>query len=157
MLPRMVDAWEGFYKCSSNWLSPNLPNMLNWCSADFRLPPSTVVSGMKRVSCLCTCECYTILLYLSNPCQRLIFSPLIPVDGTGEPSLKECSSFRPVSALVVCLLRTTLSLALAIKTMNYMSIIFTISETFFLLFLDFWVYFIVESDWWVGGSCGYLF
>lgn len=55
------------------------------------------------------------------------------------------------------MLRTTLSLALAVKTVNYVLVIFNISETFFPLFLDFWVcFFIVDSDCWIDGSWGYL-
>ena len=126
-----------------------------WCSVDSSVPLSIVMPGMNRVSCFHMCEWYTILLYLSSPFQQLIFSLLVTVDWTGEPSLKECDNFTPVSKLVDYMLRTTLSLALAVRTVNYVLIVFNISETSFPP--NFWVcFFIVDSGCWIEGSWGYL-
>lgn len=44
------------------------------------------------------------------------------------------------------MLRTTLGLALAVKAINYVVIIFNIFEIFFPLFLDFWVYFFFPGE-----------
>lgn len=97
-------------------------------------PLSNVASGINRVSCFHRCELHTILLYLSNPFQFLICSPVVSVDWTGETLLKEYINLTHVTKLVGCMLRTTQPFT---SSKNHeLRDIFNIFETSFPLFLD---------------------
>lgn len=119
-------------------------------------PLSNVASGINRVSCFHMCELHTVLLYLSNPFQFLICSPVVSVDWTGETLLKEYINLTHVTKLVGCMLRTTQPCTssknheLRDNYFQYFWDLFSIISRFLCTF------FLVDSDCWVGGSWGLL-